>query len=220
MTESDSLAQDAGATVSANVESLVSDASLTTEPAAAAAPTTKSGAVAASPTDWRARQAKKKAAKRAEKKWYSEPLSALGALAAVVLAILLASLFTGLVENGNQLPQAITLAQINAQPDVDRTTVGIGETGTATLVWSAELGSSVMLLTDLDPLPENSVYQFWYVTAGGPVSAGTIGESLGGAESWKVLDGTMTRTTNVSITIEPAGGSDKPTTDPISVIQP
>ena len=47
--------------------------------------------------------------------------------------------------------------------------------------------------------------------------AGTF--DVAGGETWRVLEGSFTPGTVVGITVEPAGGSPQPTTDPIVAIE-
>ena len=163
----------------------------------------------------------RKAQERANRRWYSKPLSYGVAAAAVAVVIVGSSLFVGVVENGNQLPQAVALAEINSASDVQRTTVEVdGEGGTATLVWSGELGKSVLVVNGLPQLPDDRTYELWYIDEGGPVSAGIFDTSSDGT-GWGVLAGAMEAGDVVAVTIEKAGGSGgTPTTDPVLVVEP
>jgi anti-sigma-K factor RskA len=163
----------------------------------------------------------RKAQERANRRWYSKPLSYAVAAAAVGVMIVGSSLFVGLVENGNQLPQAVALAEVNSASDVKRTTVELDEEGgTATLVWSADLAKSVLVVNGLPTLPNDKTYELWYIDEGGPVSAGIFDTGSDGT-GWGVLAGSMTGEDVVAVTIEKAGGSGgTPTTDPVLVVEP
>jgi anti-sigma-K factor RskA len=163
----------------------------------------------------------RKAQERANRRWYSKPLSYAVAAAAVGVMIVGSSLFVGMVENGNQLPQAVALAEVNSAADVQRTTVELDdEGGTATLVWSGELGKSVLVVNGLPQLPDDKTYELWYIDEGGPVSAGIFDTGADG-NGWGVLAGAMTGDDVVAVTIEKAGGSGgTPTTDPVLVVEP
>lgn len=163
----------------------------------------------------------RKAQERANRRWYSKPLSYAVAAAAVGVMIVGSSLFVGLVENGNQLPQAVALAEVNSASDVKRTTVELDEEGgTATLVWSADLAKSVLVVNGLPTLPDDKTYELWYIDEGGPVSAGVFDTGSDGT-GWGVLAGSMTGDDVVAVTIEKAGGSGgTPTTDPVLVVEP
>lgn len=113
--------------------------------------------------------------------------------------------------------QAEQLAAIAAAPDSQRAVAEVAGGGTATLVWSGELGRSALLADGLAPLPEDQTYQLWYIGAEGPVSAGTFEASSQGT-TWHVLEGEMSAGDTVGVTVEPSGGSDAPTSDPIVAI--
>lgn len=113
--------------------------------------------------------------------------------------------------------QAEELAAIAAAPDSQRAVAEVAGGGTATLVWSGELGRSALLADGLAPLPEGQTYQLWYIGAEGPVSAGTF-EASGKGTTWHVLEGEMSAGDTVGVTVEPSGGSDAPTSDPIVAI--
>jgi anti-sigma-K factor RskA len=143
------------------------------------------------------------------------------AAAAVGAVIVGSSMFVGVVENGNQLPQAVALAEVNSASDVQRTTVEVdGEGGTATLVWSGELGKSVLVVNGLPQLPSDKTYELWYIDEAGPVSAGIFDTGADGT-GWGVLAGGMDAGDVVAVTIEKSGGSGgTPTTDPVLVVEP
>ena len=116
---------------------------------------------------------------------------------------------------GGSLTQTVALAEINAASDVQRAKVSMDD-ATATLVWSGELGKSALLVDGLGSLPADKVYELWYIGEQGPVSAGTFSAANG--TTWRVLDGAMSAGDKVGVTVEPQGGSEQPTTDPIMVI--
>src|SRR5690606_37421869 len=154
--------------------------------------------------------------------WYTQPLAAGVAAVALVVTLLGVNGITTALNNGNGLPEALQLAQINAQRDAQRETVKLtnindGEQVVATLVWSGQLGQSVLLVDGLASLGEEQTYELWYIRDDGPVSAGTF-NTTGTGDSWRVLDGEMGAGDAVGVTVEPAGGSEQPTTDPLLVI--
>jgi anti-sigma-K factor RskA len=114
--------------------------------------------------------------------------------------------------------QASSLAEIEASPDSQRAAAQTATGQDATLVWSGELGLSAIIVEDLPALGDDEDYQLWYIGAAGPISAGTF-DSDGSGTVWRVLDGTMTAGDTVGVTVEPKGGSEQPTTDPIVAIQ-
>ncbi|MGL5810506.1 MAG: anti-sigma factor, partial [Nocardioides sp.] len=78
---------------------------------------------------------------------------------------------------------------------------------------SERLGQAVFVLDDAPAAPEGRTYQMWlFADSGAVVSAGLI-ES--GGDRTVLLDGDAARATDAAISIEPAGGSTQPTTDPV-----
>ncbi|PXA68519.1 anti-sigma factor [Cryobacterium arcticum] len=162
------------------------------------------------------------AGERAQRRWFQRPAGYLVAAAAAV-ALFVGGTFAGQAIYGNPNDQfadqqAASLAEINAAPDTQRASTETADGQEATLVWSGELGLSAIIVDDLPALGDDQDYQLWYIGEGGPISAGTF-DSTGSGTSWRVLDGTMTAGDTVGVTVEPAGGSDQPTTDPIVAIQ-
>ncbi|MET4638793.1 anti-sigma factor [Mycetocola sp. 2940] len=179
-----------------------------------AAPTTKAAT---------ARPSTGTAQRKATRRWYTQPIAAGVAAAALVAVLLGVNGLTTALNNGNGLPEALQLAHINAQPDAQRETVRLTNVNddqrvVATLVWSGELGKSVLIVDGLASLTDEQIYELWYIGEDGPVSAGTF-NTTGSGDSWRVLDGSMAAGDAVGVTIEPEGGSEQPTTDPLIVVR-
>ena len=64
---------------------------------------------------------------------------------------------------------------------------------------------------------DDRVYQLWYIDADGATSAGTFAPASG--DAYVVLDGAFEPGLVVGITVEPEGGSEAPTTEPIVVFE-
>jgi anti-sigma-K factor RskA len=158
------------------------------------------------------------AADRAERRWFTRP-SVLFAAVAAAAALLLGGgvLWNGINDYTFQLAQADRLAAINAADDVERATVEVGE-ASATLVWSVEATTAALLVEGMGPAPFDKTYQLWYISEDGARPAGTFSVSPDG-EAWRVLDGDMAAGDTVGVTIEPRGGSDTPSGDPIMTIE-
>jgi anti-sigma-K factor RskA len=107
---------------------------------------------------------------------------------------------------------------IAAASDAQQTTTEVAGGGEVTLVSSAELGRSVVVVDGLAQLDEAKTYELWYIDESGPVSAGTF-DVPGNGETWRILEGDFAPGVAVGITVEPAGGSEQPTTEPVAVIQ-
>lgn len=159
------------------------------------------------------------AEERARRRWFQRPGAILAAAAAAVI-LFIGGAFVGVGLAGTdsfQHQQASALAALNAAPDVQRSSAAVTGGGSATLVWSAQLGTSALVATDLPKLADDKTYELWYIRDGVPAPAGTM-DSAGAAATWRVLSGEMTAGTTVAMTVEPDGGSTKPTTKPIVAI--
>ena len=74
---------------------------------------------------------------------------------------------------------------------------------------------TVILTDDLPQLPSDRAYQLWTIASDGkPVSAGLVSASGAGTQ----LPGVGAGTT-VAITVEPAAGSEQPTTQPLGAVK-
>jgi len=156
---------------------------------------------------------------RAQTRWFLRPAQyMLAAAAAAVLFV--GGAFLGQSFNNSQFEsqQASGLAQINSADDSQRAATTTADGQEATLVWSNKLGISAVLVDNLPVLSGDQDYQLWYITGEGAVSAG-IFDSRGDGTAWRVLDGTMHAGDQVGVTVEPQGGSDQPTSNPIVAFQ-
>ncbi|MCY7404104.1 MAG: anti-sigma factor [Cryobacterium sp.] len=159
------------------------------------------------------------ASERAQTRWFKRPAQFLLAAAAAV-ALFVGGTFLGQTLNTNQFEsqQASGLAQINAAADSQRAATTTADGQEATLVWSNKLGISAVLVDNLPVLPSNQDYQLWYINGEGAASAGTF-DSSGDGTAWRVLEGRMRAGDQVGVTVEPNGGSDQPTSNPIVAFQ-
>jgi anti-sigma-K factor RskA len=74
-------------------------------------------------------------------------------------------------------------------------------------------GTAYVVVSGLDPAPAGQTYQAWFIADGAPVSAGLASV---GPDGLMVIsnDQPAPGTSAVALTVEPAGGSDQPTTTP------
>jgi len=157
---------------------------------------------------------------KTQSRWFSRPALALvSAAAAVVVLVGGGVILSGVLTPENNAPiVADKLTQIRTADDAQQAVAPVAGGGTATLVWSGELASAALLADDLPELPAHQVYELWYINEGVARPAGTFTvDSTGDVQ--QVLDGDMKAGDMVGVTIEPLGGSETPTTDPIVGIQ-
>jgi anti-sigma-K factor RskA len=155
---------------------------------------------------------------RARRRWYTRPVTTLVAAAAAVALVFGGGVAINSVIQSQQLSaSASQINQIQAASDYQRRTVDVSSGGSATVIWSVSQRRSALLGTGMKKLPSGLTYELWYIGADGATPAGTF-EVDGSATQSVVLAGKMSAGDSIGVTIEPAGGSKKPTTDPIAVV--
>jgi anti-sigma-K factor RskA len=130
----------------------------------------------------------------------------LAGAAAVVIG--LGALGVGLALRPAQSPSPAD--QIFAAPDVRTVSGDIPGGGTATVVFSREKNSGVLVMNNVAPPEPGSVYQMWLVGADGPQSAGTMDAEAVAPSTTAVLPDLGTSQA-LAFTVEPPGGSARPT---------
>jgi anti-sigma-K factor RskA len=147
------------------------------------------------------------------------PRMALG-LAAVSIAAVIALGFTLAAKqrqldaaNAQQGAVAAVLNSPGAKLRTQRTAVG----GTATVVVSRRQRKMVFTTTGLPPLASSKVYQAWLLGPPRTRSAGLLPPPSAG-KTVPLLASGLTPGDSFGVTVEPAGGTAQPTTNPIVVI--
>ncbi|MGV8886313.1 MAG: anti-sigma factor [Microbacteriaceae bacterium] len=153
-----------------------------------------------------------KAEAKAKARWMSRAIVTVTSLAAAAALVI----GGGVVYNNVLVPQQ-QYAQLDGAPDRQEASAEVAGGGTARLVWSNTLLSSALHVDGLEALPDDSVYELWYIGSTGARAAGTFTVGTDGA-TMRMLDGAMQAGDVVGVTVEPKGGSMKPTTDPIVAI--
>ena len=135
-------------------------------------------------------------------------------LAAAAAATVLVAGTWGVVRNLAADPADRVVAAADAREYSASTDVG-----TVEVISSADRDAAVLRLPpDVELPPEGSVYQAWFVGADGSArSAGVLTAEV--FEDGEVLlEGTPGSAAAVGLTLEPAGGSEQPTTEPFAVV--
>ncbi|RKS68819.1 anti-sigma-K factor RskA [Actinomadura pelletieri DSM 43383] len=111
---------------------------------------------------------------------------------------------------------ARAVASVLSAPDRRSATGRATGGGTVTITASGTAGRVVVATSGLRALPSSKAYQLWLIDASGPRSAGLLPAD----RTRPVVAGTWRPADRVGLTIEPAGGSARPTTTPLVLLNP
>jgi hypothetical protein len=153
--------------------------------------------------------------RRAPRRWV-QGLAA--AAAAVVVAGAAVSGYAALQwrEEARSAQQvALAVTQVAGAPDAQLVDAqgGAEGWGSSRVVVSRSLGEAVLVPTGVEDAPSGRTWQLWFVTGDAARPAGTFA----GAGSAAVLSGAVDGADAVAVTLEPAGGSETPTSTPVAV---
>jgi Anti-sigma-K factor rskA len=146
------------------------------------------------------------AAARSEKPGQLRLRTALLAAAAAIV-VGLAALGLGIALRPTPTPTMTE--QIMAAPD-KRTVSDQLAGGTATVVFSREMNAGVVLMKDVPPPSQGTVYQMWLIDDKGPVSAGTMDTAAVKPSTTRLLRN-IGKSGMLAFTVEPGNGSVQPT---------
>lgn len=112
--------------------------------------------------------------------------------------------------------QARDVARVLAAPDAKSRTDALMDGASGTVVVSRSLDQAVFVAADMPKPPEGKVYQLWFNDDGSMRSAGLMNSAR--STDAVTLDGAVDRASGMGITVEPAGGSPQPTSDPVALM--
>lgn len=128
------------------------------------------------------------------------PYSFAAVLAIAVVALLAWNVLLQISQDGDQETFVRTLAD--------------GGVASGRIVYIQEEGVALLTVEGLAPLPAEKTYQVWAISDGGATGIGLFNASANG-EATAVMEVDLSGVEVVAITIEPAGGSPQPTTEPV-----
>jgi anti-sigma-K factor RskA len=142
--------------------------------------------------------------------WWPKLMTA----AAAVVLVAGAVFGIGQLQGDDSVPLAAGVSQVFDAPDAHKAEVKTPQ-GTLRVATSPSKGEMAVDTRDLARLDSGHVYQLWAIVDGSMTSAGLLEDKDGGAHMDMPAPGT-----EVAITVEPAGGSQEPTTEPIAQVDP
>ncbi|QKV91819.1 anti-sigma factor [Streptomyces sp. NA02950] len=108
------------------------------------------------------------------------------------------------------------LARVLAAPDARTRSGRLTDGATGAVVVSRGLDRAAFLASGLPEPPSGRVYQLWFSDGGTMRSAGLLHTKDGGTAT--LLHGPVGQASAMGLTVEPAGGSKAPTTDPVALM--
>jgi len=136
-------------------------------------------------------------------------------VAAATVAVLAIGGFTVWKQIDKDPSRAIA-DQVLAAPDATRYGQRLAGGATATVVRSNALQKAVIVTSGMSQPPSGKVFQLWLQDATGHMTS--AGLMPGGGDQVVVLSGDASHSKGAGITVEPEGGSDQPTSDPVAFI--
>ncbi len=141
--------------------------------------------------------------------------------AAGVLAIAVVGLGFAVASLGERLGQMEAAAGqlTDVMTAVDAETVSVAVDGTVvSIVMSPRRGEAVVLVDGMAPAPDDHAYELWMIHDDVQVPAGVF-EVDDRGRATRVVTGDMATVTAIGVTVEPAGGSPQPTSEPVMVVE-
>ncbi|GAA3419500.1 anti-sigma factor [Streptosporangium vulgare] len=136
-------------------------------------------------------------------------LAAVSTAAAVVLGVVA-------VDAAREREQLRQVVAVIAAPDAETVRQRVSSGGTGVVVMAPSQGRMLFTATGLPPLPGSRVYELWMMGGDGVRPAGLLERAADGSVV-PVLATPLRGDERVGLTVEPAGGSDRPTTTPIMI---
>ncbi|WP_405660750.1 anti-sigma factor [Streptomyces sp. NBC_01166] len=109
------------------------------------------------------------------------------------------------------------VARVLTAPDARTSAADLRDGARGTVVVSQSVNRAVFLASDMAPPPGGKVYQLWFDDGGTMRAAGLMNPSA--TDDAVLLDGPVDRASGMGITVEPAGGSEQPTSDPVALME-
>lgn len=149
---------------------------------------------------------------QAVRRWW--PRVSIGLVAAMAAGIVVLGVRLADVEE--DLDRSRQIAAVVEAPDAEMTRVEADDSR-GTVLLARSLDEAVLIATGMAPAPADHTYQLWFIGDDGARSAGVLGDVDEGSVGPFSAHG-LGDATHLGITVEPDGGSEQPTSDPVMVI--
>jgi anti-sigma-K factor RskA len=131
------------------------------------------------------------------------------ALASAAAAVVVGAAAFGVGVLTRPHPTQTVAEQIMTAPDV-RTVSRPLANGTATVMFSRDRNAAVLVMNNVPPPAQGTVYQMWLIGSNGPESAGTMGTAAVTPSTTHMFKD-LGNSKELAFTIEPGSGSPQPT---------
>lgn len=109
------------------------------------------------------------------------------------------------------------ISSVLTAPDAEVNSDELPGGATGTVVVSREQNQAAFLAAGMPSPPSGKVYQLWYDDSGTLRSAGLM--DPGSTDTTMMMRGTPDQASGMGITVEPAGGSEQPTSEPLATME-
>jgi anti-sigma-K factor RskA len=158
--------------------------------------------------------ATRQASPRRDDPWFRQPLGIAASLLLVVAMGLAAFAVTERQRANRAEDTAARIAAVATDPDRTELTRPVSSGGAGMVILAD--GHAVFRARGLHSLPADRTYQLWVINDDGARSAGVLGRADGGSVARFVEH--VHADDTIGLTIEPDGGSDQPSTDPVLLL--
>ncbi|GAA4192094.1 hypothetical protein GCM10022252_32960 [Streptosporangium oxazolinicum] len=145
-------------------------------------------------------------------RWRGRVLTGLAAVATAA-AVVLGVAAVNAARERDELRQIVAVI---AAPDARTVRQRVSSGGTGVVVMAPSQGRMLFTASGLPPLPGSRVYELWLMGGEGVRPAGLLERTADGGVV-PILATPLRGDEQVGLTVEPAGGSDRPTTTPIMI---
>ncbi|MFJ4858930.1 MULTISPECIES: anti-sigma factor domain-containing protein [unclassified Streptomyces] len=112
------------------------------------------------------------------------------------------------------------VAEVISAPDARTESATLSDGAKGTVVVSRSQDRAVFLASGLAKAPGGKVYQLWFEDSGTMRSAGLMQATGPSSTTYAtLLDGPVDGATGMGVTVEPAGGSEQPTSTPLALMK-
>ncbi|MER5951735.1 anti-sigma factor [Streptomyces sp. NPDC001904] len=112
--------------------------------------------------------------------------------------------------------QSDRIAAVLAAPDAKVASAALVDGARGSVVISQSSGRAVFIASHMAAPPKGKVYQLWFADGGHMRSAGLMDAAR--TDQSVLMDGRVGEATGLGITLEPAGGSQQPTSQPLTTM--